>query len=617
MTTENLMRATRNVVLLAPKPGVSAPGNRLYWHMSLRGLDAQDIKDAITSLRREHEKKAVVVSKIKALKITALQNALAATLGARSYDHWRDSELPRIEAFLSNEGMTRPRDLITWKDRPLFAGALTAQRLAERFFNSGLPLPKRLFTGTGSMLFATSGYGRMDIQTIAGRPMLNDEERLAFCMQHENDVLLRAHELRTKGPEAPGYIDLTGRTLALNAVSELIGGMYNLLGDNLCAPMRCPAEFTAYDTSAKDDALDSRIFALFRKEIEESPDGWMDVVPMPDNDNLVFLKGGDGSFDWVVREQRDEPFAGNPLYPIFHTRDLPSALQSTQKLAASLYFKRGEWRERLEHLAAARHYAEGGTLTNWPGYDKLVQRKLVADNGYAFPRPPEGTRDDAFAPHRLKDRCIMVSRLVTVHDFWKFYEHSEWRRIRAGRALAAGYSIEDDLGAVNLHDAGDAPASVTWFDALAYCRHVESETGLPVRLLDTEEWQEICPAPARDIAQDGWGDLAWIVIGGDGRTGTDSAHRYPEACAHAGWLNFGKEPIWSFNREGLPFLSVVDFGEWLGDYAHGHAAAANAATGKALMTGPLERDFCPANLTMRYKGLKVGFRLCYAVRSGT
>lgn len=78
-----------------------------------------------------------------------------------------------------------------------------------------------------------------------------------------------------------------------------------------------------------------------------------------------------------------------------------------------------------------------------------------------------------------------------------------------------------------------------------------------------------------------------------------------------GWLRFGKDLTWSSNHEGLQFVSVVDFGEWLGDYESGHAAAVNAATGKALMTGPLERDRCSAHLTMRYKGLKVGFRLCY------
>jgi len=614
MITENLLRATRNVCLLVPKPGVSASEDASYWTMRLDGLSDQHIKDAVTLLRQDLQKKQVPFSKIKALKTTALQNALAMSLGVRSYDHWRETELARISAFLRDQGMTTPTDLISWSPRPLFASALTAQRLAERFFNSGLPLPRRLFTGVGSMLFAASGYGRVDIDALAGKPMFYDEERLAYCARRENEVLIRANQLRIKGPDAPEFLDLTGRMLLLNAVSEYVGSMYNLLGDNLCDRMQQPAVFTSYNTSKEEDALNRQIFAMFRNEIEQSVEGWVDVMPMPGNDDIVFLKGRDGAFDWVVRDQRDKPFTENPFHPIFKSDELPSALRSS-KLAARLYFTKGQWRERLEHLAEQRHYAEGGTVANWPGYDKLIFRELTADAVYFPPRPRGAPQDDAFTAHRLHDRCLMISSLVTVDEFWRFYEHSEWRRIRVDRLAKAELKIDRDLEAVNLHDSGDAPASVTWFDAIAYCRHVEKTTGLPVRLLDVEEWRAIAPVPRRDIAKDGWGDLTWAIKGGDGQIGTSSAHRFAEACAQdRGWLHFGQDLVWSSNREGVQFLSVVDFGEWLDDYESGYACAANAATGKALMTGPLERDRCPAYSTMRYKGLKVGFRLCYVAQ---
>jgi hypothetical protein len=614
MNTENLLRAMRNVYLLVPKPSISAPGDKFYWTMGLDGLSDQHIKKSVISLRQARETGNTPVSKIKALKITSLQNALATTLGARSYDQWREAELCKILAFLEDNGMTRPADLINWSCRPGFADALTAQRLAERFFNSGLSLPKRLFTGVGSMLFAAKGYGRLDIDELAGKAMYYDEQRLEFCAQHENDIVLRAHELRVEGPSAPEFLDLTARMLFLNAVSEYVGQMYNLLADNLSAPLRQAPVITCYNTSAEENDLNFKIFQMFRREIEKSVEGWVEVVPMPGNDSIVFLKGASGTFDWVVRDQRDRPFTANPYYPILKSDELPSAALQSSKLAARLYFKKGEWRERLQHLAETRHYAEGGSVANWPGYDKLILRELVADAGYVPPRSLNGPQHNTFVPHRLKDRCLMVSPLVTVEEFWQFYKDSEWRRIRVERLAKAGRNIEEDLGVVNLHDAVLAPASVTWFDAIAYCRYFENKTGLPVRLLEVEEWREISPPPARDIVADGWGDLTWVVKGGDGRTGTDSAHRYPEMTPEGGSLHFGKDLTWSSNHEGLPFLSAVDFGEWLGDYRSGYAAAANAATGRALMTGPLERDTCPAHLTMRYKGLKVGFRLCYVAR---
>lgn len=83
------------------------------------------------------------------------------------------------------------------------------------------------------------------------------------------------------------------------------------------------------------------------------------MLPFPGSDNLIFLKGADGTFDWVVRDQRDKAFTDNPLYPVFKIDELPRVFR-TSRVAAHLYFGKGEWRERLEHEAETRHYAEGG-----------------------------------------------------------------------------------------------------------------------------------------------------------------------------------------------------------------------------------------------------------------
>ncbi|AQR68237.1 hypothetical protein BZG29_07595 [Janthinobacterium sp. LM6] len=609
MNTENLLRAMRKVYLLTPKPGLSASEDEMFWSMCLNGLHEEDIRKSVTSLRQDREMRGVAVSKSKSLKVTDLQKALAVTLGARSYDHWCKTEQPRILGFLAENGMNQPADLIKWPCLPGFTKTLTAHRLADRFFNSGLPLPKRLFTGVGSLLFAASGYGRLDIHELAGKNMYADEERLEYCELYANEVVLRANDMRTQWPNAPEFVDLTGRMLLLNAVSEFVGGMYNLLGDNLMAPMLEATVFTAYNVSEKEAAFDRKLFQIFRAEIERSEDGWVDVIPLPGNDNIIFLRGADGKFDWVIRNQRDTPFIENFLFPVFNSNELPSALLNS-KLAAHLYFRQGEWQDRLMHDAEQRHYAEGGSVATWPGYDKLLARELMAERGYIPSRQLDAQQTKGFLPHRIRNRCLMISPLITVDEFWKFYENSEWRQIRSERLRKIKLTIEEDLAAVNLHDHGNLPVSVTWFDAIAYCRYVEDKTGLPVRLLEIDEWQQICPNPARDLEKDGWGDLTWGLTGGDGLTGGG----YFEACPEGGSLRFGKELAWSLNREGLQFLSVVDFGEWLADYGLGHAPAANAATGRALMTGPLERDKCPAHLTMRYKGLKVGFRICYVAQ---
>lgn len=112
-----------------------------------------------------------------------------------------------------------------------------------------------------------------------------------------------------------------------------------------------------YNASEDELDFDRRVFGIFRQEIERSESGWIEIIPLPGNENIVFLKGEDGAFDWVVRDQRDNAFTGNPYHPILRSQAVPTAMMKSG-LNAHLYFKTGEWYERLEHSAETRHYAE-------------------------------------------------------------------------------------------------------------------------------------------------------------------------------------------------------------------------------------------------------------------
>jgi hypothetical protein len=608
MTEENLLRATRDVYLLVQKPDLQLSDTNNLWAMSLGGLHETFIKNSVNELRQRQQSKGVPLRGNRTLKTKSLNDAIAVALGAHSYDHWIKQELPRLLQFLVDNDMTRPDDLIRWPHRPGFAEALSAERVACRLFDSGRPLPDRLFTGVGCLLFKPSGYGRLDVQEVAGKDMQEDEERLEYCEKHANEVVLRATNFRDD--DGPAFMDLTGRMLALHAVSEYVGGLYNLLGDNLMLPKREGPVFTHYNSDAQTLAHDARICRLFQEEITNSDVGWVDVLSFPGNDQIIFLRGTNGGFDWVIRNQREKKPTSNSLHPMFTAKELPSAM-SESRLINHLYFQRGTWPEKIEHDAERHYYEQGGRVGKWPGYEKLIQRELVDRQGYQLPRPPYGPAYHAnFVCHRLAQNSLMVSPLVTINDFLAFYESSNWKAVRQQRARDANRRLELDLLAVNCGDRGDLPVSVTWFDAIAYCRDYEERTGLPVRLLDAEDWQQIAPERLQDISR-GWGDLTWVVEDGDGARAGESQQRFEEV---GGLLRFGADVRWSSNHEGLKFMAVVDFGEWLSDYADGYASAANAATGKALMTGPLERDRCLAGSTMRYKGLKVGFRLCYVAR---
>lgn len=618
MNTSDLLHASRELYVLTEKPNTDDGGADRFWSMRLGGLHHDHICRAVAELRKRRSRP---ISKLveRSTKSVALQDSLARALGAKSYRDWREVEQQKISDFLSEHGMSIPTDLIKWSYSPGLAGALTARQVADRLFNSGLPLPKRIFTGVGSLLFAPSGYGRLDLNYVAGRMFWTDQDRYTFCEEHADEILLRAEHMR--GRNGPAYLDMTGRMLMLNSVSEFIGGMYNMMGSNLIAPATADPVMRSYNVSEEELAFELQLLRLFRKEIEGSDDGWVEVMPVPGNSNLIFLKGADGTFDWVIRDQRDKEFSSNPLYPFFNKDEVPKAMDQS-RLDGHLYFATGTWAEKLEHDAESRHYSEGGTAANWPGYTKLIERELIASKGYRTPRPDTGVESDDFIPHRLGVSSLMVSPLVSIADFFDFCTRSNWGQARQEKALKTSSKEIDDLGAINM-DSADLPVSVTWLDAVAYCREYEQRTGLPVRLMSVEEWQQIAPPPvdfshvssARSfVVKKGempddpiYEQLGWGIIGGDGKLGGNSSHCHrPDGSMH-----YGPNLKWVDNDEGTPFLSVPGFGEWLSGYQHGEAPIASVATGQSIVGGSIERNLCPVHMAMSYKGVKVGFRLCY------
>ncbi|KKM98156.1 hypothetical protein LCGC14_1160780 [marine sediment metagenome] len=601
MNTLDILCSKREVFVLTEKPNVDQNSSDRFWSVSLGGLHQDHLRDSVASLRKKRLPRADSKAKKGALKSVPLLDSLARSLGARSYDHWLSVEQPKIIDLLSDHRLAHPANLISWSCTPGLSGALTAQQVADRLFNSDLPLPKRIFTGVGSPLFAASGYGRLDIGDLAGRILCTDEERYEFCVQRSDEVLLRAKHMKKDSGLAS--LDLTGRMLMLNATSEFVGCMYTMLGSNLMDPPIGEPVMRSYDMSEEQRLFEAKLFEMFRAEIEGSNDGWTDVIPVPGNDNLIFLRGANGAFDWVVRDQRDREFSSNPHYPFFTKSELPTAMDESS-LQSHLYFSTGKWHERLEHDAEDRHYKAGGTIADWPGYAKLIQRELTASEGYCTPRSQSAPASDHFVAHRLDDCCLMVSDLITIEEFSAFEDSSDWSSIREARACKAGYVI-DGLSGMNT-DPDSLPVSVTWLDAVAYCKDYEKRTGLPVRLMTVEEWQQVAPPSPEDFSKVEltrslrvkpgelpddpiYAQMRWGIVGGDGRLGGNSTH-----CHHPdGILRYAPDLRWTVSKEGAKFLCASGVGEWLADFQNGFATFACAATHQSLVGGPIERNMHP------------------------
>ncbi|MBX9847674.1 MAG: hypothetical protein K2X64_00160, partial [Rhodocyclaceae bacterium] len=419
-----------------------------------------------------------------------------------------------------------------------------------------------------------------------------------------------------------------GRDLLLHAYRfDNVAVAFNLLGDNLVSPMHRPPVFRLYNASENELAFVRRVLDIFRQEIESSTEGWVEIMPFPGSDNLIFLKGTDGTFDWVIRDQRDAPLTSNPLYPFFNKDELPTAMDSSQ-LKAHQYFSRGNWYEALEHNAEMHHYEQGGTASNWPGYDKLVEREFLTSHHFNPPQRESGPASHRFISHRIGDYQLMVSPLVSINQFNAFLNETDWARRRLEKARIANIELEANLHSVNGDESGGLPVSVTWLDAIAYCRDFQKRFDLPVRLLEPDEWKLIAPPPSVDRSRVQpvrslsvrkgklpydpiYEQLSWAIVGGDGELGENSSHCHKPDGA----LLFGPNLNWSSNSEGLPFLSVAGFCEWLSGYQSGHAPFAEAGRGIVAVGAGIFGSLEPAHLAMRHKGAKVGFRLCYAAHA--
>lgn len=598
----------RSPTLLVQKP---ATENNVYWDIPIEGLHSEHIRDAVNKLRSARQKAGEKISD-PSLKMKDLLNNVAVSLGAKSYVNWIHEIEPKLAEFMANHNLFEPSNLIKWNNAP-FLSALNARQVADRFFYSGRSLPKRLFTGVGNYMFAAKGYGLLDLQEVAskltnkeGFCLLHESEQIKFAFTHRDQIVVRANRLQSWTDDTPEYLDMTAQELVLKAFDWDVSTIFNLLGDSLVEPMENPVEVQLYNANQEELNHSHALFKIFREVIDCSDTGWVDVIPF--NDHIVFLKDANGRFDWVVKGQRNEPFSGNDLHPIFKSEELPIAL-SDKSIKTRLHYQKDIWLEQIKHLAEHHHYNNGGNVGNYPGENAIVERYLIDTENFIRPKQISASRDYKFTPHAVSNKCLMVSNLVTIDEFFHFY-HSDWaerREEKTKRLSHDWYSLSE----MNIMDPIERPVCVTWFDAIAYCKYLEKKTGLPIRLLMIDEWREISP-PRSTI--EAIGPLAKShsveAISDEGNVLTA-----PTYLPHY-FTRFKPDLCWVNNEQGLEFLSSLTFGEWLGDYRgvapnNIHAPVACTASGIALGRGPLERELFKATYVGKNNHLKVGFRVCY------
>ncbi|MEQ8694868.1 MAG: SUMF1/EgtB/PvdO family nonheme iron enzyme [Gammaproteobacteria bacterium] len=535
---------------------------------------------------------------------------------------YRDS----LKPFMERNALVTLRDLVThvgvggcafWKFRH--------RQLADRLFQDDLKMPGRIFTGTEVDLLDLLRFA----WTLDGYSVRN---RLSNV----------AREPDSRTPEASYVISRSDTILGFQHISVLC----NMLGDQ-CFDYGCidqpiqivPKIYFSKNVEEPDWERDEydKAGLLFRDLLLEMPTGWLDIIPY--NKDLVFLRGPNGTYDFVFRGMRDTPFEHNPYVPFLKNADIPKT-GSRYDFNRWLYFPANStqdsrnpydgWLERDEHEAEKAFYAVGGSARSHPGENLLLQH--LSTKGTYQPLSETSGESEGFYESQIDGEISFVSNLVTIGEFRHFMEqNTEYRDYSRSETGV------DDWKPVNTDDE-KLPASATWYDAMAYTAWVSKVRKLPVRLLTEHEFRAISSPLIPRGGQEYFDEFVdnpsewneelsnfYEQFNQDCQTRLcrfermDGA-RYPEHPPYMSGADFDRlvfkfNPdaiVWKKAQNGLRFLSSPFFGEWLQPEAAAVSCyhLASIASMPGCMAAATRERFA-AGSTGKYKSFKIGFRLIY------
>lgn len=522
------------------------------------------------------------------IRHTTLLNAIVKALGfSGGFPGFLREGAPHLERVLREQGLKAPRNLF---DSEFNRYALSREALAGRLFHSRRPMPHRVWLGG-------DGFDWDPIVPVAQSYLPNRERwwEVKSRPLKENLKLLEKDA------------SILPMVLA-NEFSEVNAGT-NLLGDVLLQPRDgTGAVIQTYwqnDSSSEEREQKTRdalsVMTLFRTWIEQSPLGWVDVLPV--TDKLVLLRGREGGWDFVFADLRAHPPPVQPFAHMLAPDDVPAGLWQDEVITAREYNRSGAWRDMESHRSEEFYYASGGKASEYPGGTEILHRYLLSTGGMRpLPRRHVKGCPKGWVSVIADGKRLFVSPLVTISEFECFLAANGYRERRMVRS-----PLEDANG----QDPKHLPVAVTWFDALAYAAWIESTQSLPVRMPRVDEYLVIHPGALPTTynrrVEDGCIDSVWS----DGRpltrwkVGDDYGRNELTS-------RFRDTLLWRQGQGGLAFLCSDSFGEWLMEHAGDSAAAINTNDLEAIVernTSP-KRGFFLADDWGAYQACKIGFRLC-------
>lgn len=567
-----------------------------YHCAKLHDLTPESIKDAAKHVV-DSSKRHSSISR-EPIKLTTAQNWIVKTLGFKggmsSYLHAYHHEL---RPFMEKHGLSKHKNLCSFRfgGFSLTLQALKRQAVSERFFYSGNPLPEKLFTGYNFPFDKTIDDGHY-LANCSGNEEYSDL-LLSYGITPKlfptlNDVIRDmeiASGLKDKAlPERNGHF-YSGRALKdvlLGKYALQLPSSFNLLGDLLIEPSLNQAELTLCEIFLpipefiNNKNLYLKAGEFFAERIRSYEAGWVDVIPF--NDDLIFLRGASGEYDFVFRNMRDRPFGYELDNGALKPRYIPSCIDDYE-FSRWYYFEFKGQRERVSQEAQWFFYKNSELKDNNPSRSVL---KNYLRSEFTIPVKPRRARSNNFSPigfKACKNLGIYISDVITIAQFRDFTSQNPdyWEDNKSSLTEFERNNIDKDES---------LPVSCNWYDAVAYLGWLERKTGLPVRLLHLDEFKALrAPMPKIDSAKIfHCNDVVHVNLGGHPR------------CI------FPEKLPWLTDENGTRFLFLNSFAEWVMERTFVRSGCVSSLYGD-------EQYNVDPSINYGYKNVKTGFRVCYSI----
>jgi|26BtaG_2_1085354.scaffolds.fasta_scaffold02816_2 hypothetical protein len=532
-------------------------------------------------------------------------NACAKALGFKGgFAGYKSEFYAKIVPFMAKNQLNKLTDLVT----PRYIGYgypilnLSYQDISERLFFSNKAIPKKIFTGYNFHYERHFDDGHMLYAKTFGLDS-NIESKLKLVKEDP------FREVPT-----PSYTLCNTRYLIdLIIGSELLSIIepgLNLVGDQLVIPRETTIpELCLYQRAPSLTEKENEFFNFFVQRLDSIGQGWVEVIPY--NDNLIFLKGENGEYSFVFRNQRNDKFEHKTDHQPYlkSVKEVPK-FEDSYHFDRWFYFEHEGFRSKISHEAEKCFYTQGGEIETYPGEREVLKRYL--DGEYKNYLKNSNKLLDNFHKFEFSSgQVLMVSDLISIKDFEHFkYENYEYlaRRWQPN----ANDQTMDNLETANAEDDDSLPVALTGHDLLKYIDWFNEKHGIEARLLSLDEYQEITPfvslAENPKALEELYSSDECCVFIEENGSQTRQPPYMEEGKFQSLKMRFNNPKFVIKNQ--LKFIDSHFFAEWLRDFSCIRSNSLTSFSGDKYF-----RYKPPLSSTGRYKYIKIGFRLCYELEA--